>query len=127
MRQTNAVWVTFLTGAAILQDLLHPAPSKDSRSLNNRESATATGHAAAAAAGGGGGGARLVRSNKQPHGQQQQQQQQHSPGPVAEVWLLLGRAWQRLWPLLSDYRLLLLLPVGFCIFVAGQRGHHPGR
>lgn len=88
MRQTNAVWVTFLTGAAMLQTLLQhhkPTPANGSSGKG-----TASGN--------------LTK----------QQQQQ---GPASELLRLLTGAWQHRWQLLCDFWPLLLLPVAFCAFV----------
>eukprot|EP00775_Hariotina_reticulata_P011207 gene11207-11357_t len=55
---------------------------------------------------------RRLQSSKQQKGQRQ-----HNSGHLAELWQLLGRAWQLRRQLLSDYCLLLLLPIGFGVFV----------
>jgi alpha-1,2-glucosyltransferase len=105
MRQTNAVWVTFLTGAAMLRDVLpQPAAAADPGSA-------ASGTEAAS----GKGSQQHQTSTKQ----QQQQRQQGSglTGPLAELQLLLSRAWARRVELLQDYCLLLALPVAFVAFV----------
>jgi alpha-1,2-glucosyltransferase len=111
MRQTNAVWVTFLTGASILHDLLQSAPRERSQTGSSSEAVINTVTA----------GRGPQQGSKQQKGQQQQQQQQR-PGPMAELWQLLDLAWQQFWQLFSEYCLLLLLPVVFCIFVVINGG-----
>lgn len=91
MRQTNAVWVTFLTGAAMLQALLQQQRQQ---------------HQLTPANGSSGKGTAAVKPIKQ-------QQQQ---GPASELLNLLTGAWQHRWQLLGDFWPLLLLPVAFCAF-----------
>jgi hypothetical protein len=91
VRQTNAVWVTFLTGAAMLHALLQQ--QQQGRSAVRSTSGTA--------------------ASRPPSTTKQQQQQ----GPVAQLFSLLLCAWQQKCQLLADFWLLLLLPVAFCVFV----------
>lgn len=96
MRQTNAVWVTFLTGAAILPALLQQQQQQQRRARAANGSSN-TGPVAS-----------------KPSGTAKQQQQQN---PVSEFFSLLACAWQQKWQLLEDFWLLLLLPAAFCAFV----------
>jgi alpha-1,2-glucosyltransferase len=96
MRQTNAVWVTFLTGAAMLHALLQ---QQQQQQQGRSAVSSSTGTAAA---------------TKPPSTTKQPQQQQ---GPVAQLFSLLQCAWQHKWQLLGGFWLMLLLPVAFCVFV----------
>ncbi|KAF6255701.1 DIE2/ALG10 family-domain-containing protein [Scenedesmus sp. NREL 46B-D3] len=100
MRQTNAVWVTFLTGAAMLQDVLaHPAaPASKAKAKYAAHSKCS---------------------------QQQQQQQQQQGGVVSmlsELRALLCSTWRLRVALLQAYCLLLVLPVVFAAFVLWNGG-----
>lgn len=95
MRQTNAVWVTFLTGATMLQYLLQLRQHK---------------HPSAKGSGGSNGSSSV--SSIQQHGTSEQQQ-----NPAAELFSLLGCAWQHKGALVARFWLLLLLPAAFCVFV----------
>jgi alpha-1,2-glucosyltransferase len=108
MRQTNAVWVTFLTGAAMLQMLLQQQQQQQQQPLT-----AGNGRAAAAD------GSRVTPSKKGADAStaQQQQQQQQRQSLVAELASLLHSAWQIRGQLLVQFWPLLLLPVAFCTFV----------
>lgn len=106
MRQTNAVWVTFLTGAAMLQHLLQQ--QEGSRAAAGKPSS-------AAGQQGNGGDSRRNGAASSIGSKAKKQPQQQSP--VAELVSLLGCAWQHKWDLLSKFWLLLLLPVAFCAFL----------
>jgi alpha-1,2-glucosyltransferase len=99
MRQTNAVWVTFLTGAAMLQYLLQ---QRQHQRQHQHPSAKDSG---------GSNGSSSVSSTKQQGASEQQQ------NPAAELFSLLGCAWQHKGALLARFWLLLLLPSAFCVFV----------
>lgn len=110
MRQTNAVWVTFLTGAAMLQHLLQ----------QQEEGSRAAGKPSSAAGQQGSGGDSRNRgagSIGSSRAKQQLQPRQQQQSPAAELIRLLGCAWQHKWDLLSRFWLLLLLPVAFCAFL----------
>jgi alpha-1,2-glucosyltransferase len=100
MRQTNAVWVTFLTGAAILRDV-----------LQQQQQAAALGSKAKAE-----GAANSKRR------QEQQQQQGGVLSMLAEFQSLLSSVWVARVELLQAYCLLLLLPVAFVAFVLWNGG-----
>jgi alpha-1,2-glucosyltransferase len=109
MRQTNAVWVTFLTGTAILRDVL-PQPA----------AAAAAGATASKA---NGAGSRQGSEELQNAGRQQQQQQGSGvASPLAELRKLLCNAWDRRVALMQAYCLLLALPVAFVAFVVWNGG-----
>jgi alpha-1,2-glucosyltransferase len=97
MRQTNAVLVTFLTGAAMLQMVL--------QQLQQQQSPAAEADSI-----------RVTRS-KQGAGAQTGQQQQQRQGLLAELTSLLQCVWQIKGQLLVQFWPLLLLPVAFCAFV----------
>lgn len=94
MRQTNAVWLAFLTGAAMLQQLLKLAHSENT----------------------------VPQQVNGPNGSAKQGQQHQLSGPVWELLQLLQMAWRQRWQLLARFGLLLLLPLAFCAFVVYNGG-----
>jgi alpha-1,2-glucosyltransferase len=99
MRQTNAVWVTFLTGAAVLRDVLQQQPAPSASKARAEGSASSK--------------------------RKQEQRQQHHGGvlsPLHELWSLLQSVWGLRVELLQAYWLLLLLPAVFIAFVLWNGG-----
>lgn len=107
MRQTNAVWVTFLTGAAMLQELLSYLQQQQQQTDNIANGA------AGARRSNGSTPAKQSGSDARP----QQQPQGGVVDMLRELCSLLLAAWQHKVQLLAKFWLLLLLPVAFCAFV----------
>jgi alpha-1,2-glucosyltransferase len=101
MRQTNVVWVTFLTGAAVLRDVLQQQPAAAAASRAKAEGAA---------------------SSKHRQEQQQQQQQGGVLSPLHELGSLLQSVWRLRVDLVRAYCLLLLLPAAFVAFVLWNGG-----
>jgi alpha-1,2-glucosyltransferase len=117
MRQTNAVWVTFLVGASMLRDLGVGAAT------GTASSSRSTSKAASAAAG-------TASGPRQKHGVKPGHRQQHNDSWrrtfAGGCFQELGAALQQLavrWPqLLRDYCSCLLLPAAFAGFVVWNKG-----
>ncbi|WIA31287.1 hypothetical protein OEZ86_002189 [Tetradesmus obliquus] len=111
MRQTNAVWVTFLTGAAMLREVL-PQPAAAAAPASTAPSGSSTASKE-----------RQQQRQQQPAKQQKQQQQRGGVlGMLAELQAVLRSAWDRRAALLQAYCLLLVLPVAFVAFVVWNGG-----
>ena len=139
MRQTNAVWVTFLTVAAMLEDV-HPHRSQQQQQqqeeqeeeLREGENESDTTRRQQQQQGFGalrhrGAKRQTVSSSSRGHsmlaaGSQEQQQETLELPLWHEVLVVLGKLWQQRWQLLQDYSLLLLLPVMFAVFVVWNKG-----
>lgn len=121
MRQTNAVWVTFLTGAAILRDVL---PERMAAAAAG--SAAVQGDAAGDIADSIDSSSKQISSYKQIATPTQQQQQRHLRKLITstfrELQDILGNVWRLKFSLLTQYCLLLVLPVAFAAFVVWNGG-----
>lgn len=136
MRQTNAVWVTFLTGGAMLRHVLAAASTAagaaaaaddpDGSSSRIDDSVDHTGWVSSSDGSSGidskdGTGLRKPASKPNHHQQQQAGKQQHTLVDTS-VSTLLTTAWTTKAGLARDYCLLLLLPVAFVVFVIWNGG-----
>eukprot|EP00879_Flechtneria_rotunda_P011023 GHRR01011518.1.p1 GENE.GHRR01011518.1~~GHRR01011518.1.p1 ORF type:complete len:514 (+),score=169.48 GHRR01011518.1:1021-2562(+) len=141
MRQTNAVWVAFLTGAAMLHDVIkHAGTSNEPGSIcsnsfsrsNDSHDANNSSHSSQLSSQ----HVRCRARQGKASGQEQQQQQEQVQGPLTReakpqqvqhssssgLKQLLLTVWQLRYRLLLDYWLLLLLPMAFCVFVVWNGG-----
>lgn len=101
MRQTNAVWVTFMTGAAVLHDIQAASMTTQGRGSAEQTVGVGAEHDSVTPAGG---------SNHQP-----QSMLDELTTSLHGIWLLRGQ-------LLRHYWTLLLVPVCFIGFVIVNKG-----
>jgi alpha-1,2-glucosyltransferase len=147
MRQTNTVWVTFMTGAAILEDIY---PHRDWKQQQQQQGQEGQGQEEGGESstnnsqqqqqqeqgvslrrkegkeGTSSNSSRAAEGDRQLPGQissRTQPQQQTADLPLwQELLLVLQQLWLQRWLLLQRYWLLLLLPALFAAFVVWNKG-----